>query len=116
MIIIRIFMNRNRIYNRSQYVKGKRTFRVETYYKSYSDLVKYPDDDPIKLTNEGTGAAKGLELFWRDNGSINRLDYWISYSYLDTKRNYLDFPYEAHTYIRIQTQCVHRCKILCSKN
>ena len=38
---------------------------------------------------------KGLELFWRDNGSINRLDYWISYSYLDTKRNYLDFPYEA---------------------
>ncbi len=78
-----------------QYVKGKRTFRVETYYKSYSDLVKYPDDDPITLTNEGTGAAKGLELFWRDNGSINRLDYWISYSYLDTKRNYLDFPYEV---------------------
>jgi len=76
-----------------QYVKGNRTFRFETYYKSYSDLVKY--DDPIKLTNEGTGAATGLELFWRDNESINRLDYWISYSYLDTKRNYLDFPYEA---------------------
>jgi outer membrane cobalamin receptor len=56
-----------------QYVKSKRTFRVETYYKSYSDLVKYPNDDPIKLTNEGTGAAKGLELFWRDYGSINLL-------------------------------------------
>jgi hypothetical protein len=78
-----------------QYVKSKRTFRVETYYKSYSDLVKYPNDDPVKLTNEGTGAAKGLELFWRDYGSINLLDYWISYSYLDTKRNYLNFPHEA---------------------
>lgn len=78
-----------------QYVKDKRTLRVETYYKSYSDLIKYTDADPLKLTNQGTGDAKGVELFWRDNETISRLDYWISYSYLDTKRNYLDFPNEA---------------------
>lgn len=78
-----------------QYVKGNRTFRVETYYKEYHDLVKYVAGNALDLTNNGTGDAKGIELFWRDNGSIKRLDYWISYSYLNTKRNYLDFPHEA---------------------
>lgn len=78
-----------------QFVKDKRTFRIETYFKSYTRLVKYKNGDPTNLTNDGSGDAKGIELFWRDNESIDRLDYWISYSYLDTKRNYLDYPYPA---------------------
>lgn len=76
-----------------QYVKSNRTFRIETYFKQYSNLVKY--SDPSNPTNLGTGKAKGIELFFRDNASISQLDYWISYSYLDTKRDYLNFPYEA---------------------
>lgn len=44
------------------------------------------------LSNSGRGFAKGLELFWRDNESVSRLDYWISYSLLDTKRDYLNYP------------------------
>ena len=65
-----------------------RIFRVEAYYKKYADLVKtFPAYD-----NDGKGYAKGIELFWRDKKSIKNLDYWISYSYLNTKRDYLNYP------------------------
>ena len=64
------------------------TFRVEAFYKKYDALVKtYPAID-----NSGSGYAQGVELFWRDKKTIKGLDYWISYSYLDTKRDYLYFP------------------------
>ncbi len=75
-----------------QFINNNRTFRVETYYKRYFDLVKYVNADPNTLENTGDGFAKGFELFWRDNRSLKNVDYWISYSYLDTERNYLDFP------------------------
>ena len=47
------------------------------------------------IDNSGNGHAKWIELFWRDNRSVKNLDYWFSYSYLDTERDYLDFPYTA---------------------
>lgn len=78
-----------------QHVENNRTFRVETYYKKYSSLVKYINGDSSLLNNAGSGYAKGIELFWRDNRSLPKTDYWISYSYLDTKRDYLNFLYRA---------------------
>lgn len=72
------------------YIKNTalQTFRVEAFYKKYNDLVKtYPS-----YNNDGSGDAKGLELFWRDKKSIQGLDYWISYSWLDTKRDFLNYP------------------------
>lgn len=64
------------------------TFRVEAFYKEYYDLVKtYPS-----YSNAGKGYAKGIEFFWRDKKSIKGLDYWVSYSYLDTKRDFLNYP------------------------
>jgi outer membrane cobalamin receptor len=78
-----------------QRIENNRTFRVETYYKKYEDLVKYVNDDASVLNNAGNGYAKGIELFWRDNRSLRNTDYWISYSFLDTKRNYLNYPYKA---------------------
>ncbi len=72
------------------YIKNTtlQTFRVEAFYKKYEDLVKtYP-----AYNNSGSGYAKGIELYWRDKKSIQGLDYWISYSYLDTKRDYLNYP------------------------
>ncbi len=66
------------------------TFRVEVFYKKYDDLIKtYP-----VYNNNGSGYAKGVELFWRDKKTFKGLDYWISYSYLDTKRDYLNYPKE----------------------
>ncbi|MFZ6013692.1 MAG: TonB-dependent receptor [Bacteroidota bacterium] len=78
-----------------QRTENNRTFRIETYYKRYSDLVKFENGDASLLSNKGKGYAQGVELFWRDNASVRNLDYWISYTYLDTKRDYLNFPYEA---------------------
>lgn len=78
-----------------QIVTNKRTFRVETYYKKYFELVKFGNTDGTLLNNSGNGYAKGVEFFWRDNQSVRNVDYWISYSYLDTRRDYLNFPYAA---------------------
>lgn len=78
-----------------QVVDDNRTFRIEAYYKKYSDLVRFRDAAGRMLTNAGDGYAKGIELFWRDNKTFRNVDYWISYSYLDTKRTYLNFPYAA---------------------
>jgi vitamin B12 transporter len=46
----------------------------------------------IATGNSGYGYAKGFELFYRDKKSIPHVDFWISYSYLDTKRDYLNYP------------------------
>lgn len=68
-----------------------RIFRTEVYYKKYHDLVKtYPEI--FAADNNGEGYARGIEFFWRDKKSIKNFDYWISYSYLNTKRDYLNFP------------------------
>ncbi|SEW16157.1 TonB-dependent Receptor Plug Domain [Chitinophaga sp. YR573] len=74
-----------------QRITGNYTLRVEAFYKKYHNLVKTSPD----TSNGGTGYAKGIELFWRDHKTFKNMDYWISYSYLDTKRNYLTYPYEV---------------------
>lgn len=71
------------------------TFRVEAFYKEYDDLVKtgLVNNQPRAVSNAGFGDAKGFELFWRDKKTIKNLDYWISYSFLDTKRDFANFPF-----------------------
>ena len=68
-------------------------FRIEAYYKKYEDLIKTVPINYFYSTynNSGSGNARGIELFWRDKKSIKDFDYWISYSYLDTKRDYLNY-------------------------
>ncbi|RYG51003.1 MAG: TonB-dependent receptor [Chitinophagaceae bacterium] len=68
-----------------------RIFRVETFYKGYDDLVK-TEAVNTNFNNNGHGYAKGIEFFWRDKKTFTNFDYWISYSYLDTKRDYLNYP------------------------
>jgi len=78
-----------------QYRKNKRIFRVESYLKQYKDLVKYDvlySIDPASYSNQGHGYAGGVDLFWRDSESLRGVDYWVSYSYLNTSRDYKDFP------------------------
>jgi hypothetical protein len=77
-----------------QYNKNGKTFRAETYFKDYSNLVKF--DTQLAAynsvyNNTGSGYAKGLDLFWRDGKSIKNLEYWVSYSYIDTERDYKNF-------------------------
>lgn len=78
-----------------QVITDHRTFRVETYYKKYADLVKFGNTEQTVINNKGNGFARGAEVFWRDSKTVKNVDYWISYSFLDTKRDYLNYPYEA---------------------
>ncbi len=81
-----------------QYVGDGKTFRAEGYYKDYDNLVKYDTEQPqfnSNFTNLGSGYAAGVDVFWRDNKTIDNLDYWISYSYLDTERDYQNFRERA---------------------
>ena len=86
-----------------QYSNDKRIFRLETYYKNYHQLLSgnglgvseniFNPQTPI--SNLGYGYAKGIDIFWRDSKSVKGLDYWVSYTFIDSKRKYLAFPSEA---------------------
>jgi hypothetical protein len=91
-------------YNIDYEFKSKgRSLRLQPYYKKYNDLVKISTPvfsgfqaygPPINITgfnNFGSGYAKGLDVFWRDSQGIPGLEYYVSYSYIDTKRNYIDY-------------------------
>jgi hypothetical protein len=71
-----------------QHVDDSITFRVEAYYKAYDQLVKTVPS----VVNSGDGFARGIDIFWRDKKSFHNVDYWVSYTFLDTKRNWRDFP------------------------
>lgn len=77
-----------------QKIYNQRTLRIEAYYKKYEDLIKQlpAGYNYYNYNNSGNGYAKGIDLFFRDKKSIKDFDYWISYSYIDTKRNYLNYP------------------------
>ncbi|RKS02001.1 TonB-dependent receptor [Flavobacterium sp. 102] len=81
-----------------QYSKDRRTFRSEIYLKEYSDLVKYDTEASqfdTNFSNTGTGYARGLDIFWRDNKTIKNVEYWVSYSFIDTQRNYKNYSAEV---------------------
>jgi hypothetical protein len=71
-----------------------RVFRVEAYYKQYKDLVKTVplSYNYFGYNNGGSGFADGLDLFWRDKKTFKDFDYWISYSYINTKREFMNYP------------------------
>ncbi len=71
------------------------TLRTEVFYKNYDNLYKTIPSlaaRDIAANNEGFGEASGIEFFWRDKKTIKNVDYWISYSYLNTKRDFLNYP------------------------
>lgn len=70
-----------------------RSFRLEAFYKNYFDLIKTKvlNYRPVAINNNGDGYAKGFEVFWRDKKTIKNIDYWVSYSYLDSKRNFQNY-------------------------
>ena len=81
-----------------QYVNDGRLFRAEVYRKDYDNLVKFDTEFESfnsNYDNSGSGFAQGLDIFWRDNKSIKNVDYWISYSFLDTERDYRNYPKQA---------------------
>lgn len=93
-----------------QLIKNKRTFRIEGFYKNYAQLVReftgIPgspyrfDANPYRFpwgrtTNGGDGYAQGFDVFWRDQKTIRNFDYWVTYSYVDTRRLFQQFQQAA---------------------
>ncbi|MEM8897036.1 MAG: TonB-dependent receptor [Bacteroidota bacterium] len=81
-----------------QWQKNDRIFRAEGYYKNYQNLTLFDREDqynPAGFSNDGSGYARGVDVFWRDRKTIKNAEYWISYSFLDTERKYRDFPERA---------------------
>ena len=81
-----------------QYNGEGQLFRAEAFYKNYDNLVKYDSEFAnfnSNYNNDGYGFAKGIDFFWRDSKSIKNFDYWLSYSYLDTERDYRNYNREA---------------------
>jgi len=87
-----------------EWIERNRSLRIEAFYKDYSRLVReigtryspnpYRFDLGI-VNNSGYGYARGMDLFWRDKSSVKNFDYWISYSFIDTKRYYQNYPSSA---------------------
>ena len=77
-----------------QFSKASTTLRAEAYFKKYRDLLTYTGDEityDSNFGNNGSGYAKGIDIFWRD-GHLKNLDYWVSYSFIDSKRKYQNYP------------------------
>ncbi len=77
-----------------QYSKASTTLKAEAYFKEYRDLLTYTGDEityDSNFANNGSGYAKGIDIFWRD-GHFKNLDYWISYSFIDSERKYQNYP------------------------
>ncbi|WP_136668397.1 carboxypeptidase-like regulatory domain-containing protein [Flavobacterium sp. H122] len=77
---------------------AKRTLRAEVYYKKYDDLIKYNTATPVfnsDYNNQGFGYAKGLDIFWRDSRTFKKIDYWITYTLTDSKRNFKNYSKEV---------------------
>ena len=84
-----------------------RTLKLSVYQKDYQQLVKIKTPvfsgfqaygPPLKIeafNNNGKGYARGVDVFWKDKQSIDLIEYYVSYSYLDTKRDYIDFEASA---------------------
>jgi hypothetical protein len=90
-----------------QFNGNGRNLRIQGYYKGYNNLAKITTPvfsgfqaygPPVLITdfnNSGFGYAQGIDLFYKDIKSVTGLEMLFAYSYLDTKRDYLDFPTSA---------------------
>lgn len=74
--------------------EDRRLFRIEAFYKKYEDLTKTKTIgyQTFVAENSGSGFAKGIEMLWRDRKTFKNIDYWISYSYLDSRREFMNYP------------------------
>ncbi|SFP70627.1 TonB-dependent receptor [Hymenobacter arizonensis] len=72
-----------------QRLTSLRTLRVEGYYKDYRNLLRFDAAQPYRpatYQSTGSGYARGVDFFFRDRKTVPKLDYWVSYGLLDTKR------------------------------
>ena len=77
--------------------KENKIFRLEGYYKNYSDLLL--EDEVVNYLNKGHGYSTGIDVFAKN--SYGPLSGWISYSWLRAKRKWMDLPVLTSPYFDI---------------
>ncbi|ALW85712.1 hypothetical protein AUC43_11810 [Hymenobacter sedentarius] len=76
----------------------ERTLRAEVYQKNYTQLTTFDGArsfNPGTYQNAGGGYARGLDVLWRDRTTFKKVDYWVSYGLLDTRRQFRADPVMA---------------------
>ncbi|RYU75841.1 TonB-dependent receptor [Hymenobacter persicinus] len=107
-LLLRAAQPRSLRFERAQHVQltylrtyQDRTLRVEAYSKAYGQLVRYDQAqpynaltpyDPATYRSAGTGYARGVDVLLRDKKTLKYFDYWVSYGFLDTKRQQRQDP------------------------
>jgi hypothetical protein len=71
-----------------QHATQKRTLRAEAYYKDYRDFATIAAEG---IQAAGDGYARGFDLFYRERSLIKNADFWLTYSYVDSKRRFNGF-------------------------
>ena len=78
--------------------KNGRTIRAEAFYKDYKKLITYEVAQlfpmPMGFDNiqqNGEGYARGLDVFYRDRKSFKNTDFWVTYSFVDSRRKFAHF-------------------------
>ncbi len=77
--------------------KENKIFRLEGYYKNYSDLLL--EDEKLNYVNKGHGYSTGIDVFTKN--SYGPISGWISYSWLKAQRKWMDLPVLTSPYFDI---------------
>jgi hypothetical protein len=92
-----------------QYSKNGKTFRAETYYKDYRNLVKFDTQTALfnsVYDNTGSDMQKAWICFGEMENLSKNLEYWVSYSYIDTERDYKILVLKSHQVLLQITVCL----------
>lgn len=89
---------------------GDYIFRVEGYYKNYSNLVAVDTND-FFYKSQGNGSVKGVDVFLKMKIK-NKFTGWISYAYSDSKRK----QYEAQSLVPANYDITHNVSVVGSYN
>lgn len=82
------------IFSYEYLMSEQNSFRVEAYYKKYSDLPL--DNSVINYDNSGYGFAEGFDLIYKGSFPFGIIG-WVSYGYISTKRLWMDFDHYTYS-------------------
>jgi hypothetical protein len=73
--------------------KNGRTLRAETFLKDYKNLLTFEGQrfQYQNIQQFGAGYARGFDVFFRDQKTFKSTDYWVTYSFVDSKRQFAQF-------------------------
>ena len=73
----------------NEFIHDNYLLRVQLFDKNFKKLPRQNNLSGVPIVvSDGSGYAKGLDIFWKDARTLKNFSYTFSYSFLDTKRDY----------------------------